>query len=125
MLQDFDAIEGHIGTKKKFRIAALVRCGVICGVCNAKECRDKSGIEIECVECGGVGCNECRNGHVELSGCPKEIAGEIVPALSFIDRLEKGMPPVAGGTLDQSAWFINAADYFGSEVSRVKAELIK
>jgi hypothetical protein len=34
----------------------------------------------------------------------------------------KGLPPVAGGVLDQSAWFINASRFLESEEAAIKAE---
>ena len=38
------------------------------------------------------------------------------------DLFDKGMPPVAGGALDQSAWFLDAVGIFRHDEAQVKAE---
>ena len=38
------------------------------------------------------------------------------------DLFYKGLPPVAGGSLDQSAWFLDAVGIFRYDESQVKAE---
>jgi hypothetical protein len=38
-----------------------------------------------------------------------------VPAIELIDLFEKGLPPVSGGVLNQSASFLNAAKYFDQQ----------
>lgn len=38
--------------------------------------------------------------------------------------LEKGLPPVQGGVLDQDAWFISAATFASNEGELIKAELL-
>jgi hypothetical protein len=35
--------------------------------------------------------------------------------VQLIDLFEKGLPPIAGGTLDQSVWFLEAVKVLGSE----------
>jgi len=45
--------------------------------------------------------------------------------IQLIDFFEKGHPPVTGGTLNQTAWFINAATALKSEDNRVLNELTK
>jgi hypothetical protein len=46
----------------------------------------------------------------------------MIDAIDVIDLFEKGLPPVAGGVLDQSAAFINAAKFFHNEKQLAKAE---
>lgn len=36
----------------------------------------------------------------------------------------KGMPPVSGGTLEQSNWFMQAATFFWNEETRIENEKI-
>jgi hypothetical protein len=43
----------------------------------------------------------------------------------MIDMLEKGIPPIAGGTLDQAVWFIEASKILTAEESRILAESYK
>jgi len=40
----------------------------------------------------------------------------------MIELFEKGLPPVSGGVLDQSASFIEAAKYYANEDQLAKAE---
>jgi len=42
--------------------------------------------------------------------------------IDMIEMLNKGMPPVAGGMLDQSAWFIRAARCLEHQENLIKAE---
>jgi hypothetical protein len=39
------------------------------------------------------------------------------------DLYEKGLPPVSGGSLDQSAYFVEACAFWWAETSRLKREL--
>lgn len=38
----------------------------------------------------------------------------MIDAANLIDLFNKGMPPVAGGSLDQTAWFIEAVQILGA-----------
>jgi hypothetical protein len=60
-----------------------------------------------------------------LTTCPQQYIGDVVDALQLSDLFFKGIPPVAGGALDQSAWFIQAARTMKLEDARVKEELQK
>ena len=79
-------------------------------------------IEIECPTCSGAGCEECSDGIFNLEGCPNSYCSDMVTAIDLIDCYHKGMAPVGGGTLDQSAWFLRAARFLRSEESAIKAE---
>ncbi len=46
----------------------------------------------------------------------------MAPAIELMDLYAKGLPPVAGGTLDQAAWFIRAARYSEHQENLIKAE---
>jgi hypothetical protein len=46
----------------------------------------------------------------------------MIPAINLIDLFGKGVLPVAGGALDQSAWFLEAASVMGHEDAAMKAE---
>jgi hypothetical protein len=35
--------------------------------------------------------------------------------VQLIDLFEKGLPPIAGGTLDQSVWFLEAVKVLSNE----------
>lgn len=42
--------------------------------------------------------------------------------MQLIDYIEKGTWPVAGGLLDQSAWLVDAVEYFRRELLEAKNE---
>ena len=55
-----------------------------------------------CRDCGDTGC-------FDLTTCPLEyVGGSLLEVLDFVELFERGLPPVAGGVLDQSRWFIEA-----------------
>jgi len=80
---------------------------------------DAQPIDIECPECSGVGCHRCHgqpvNGFLRIDGCPNIACHEIAPAAELIDWVKQGHWPIAGGVLDQSAWFVEAARYLKNE----------
>ena len=41
------------------------------------------------------------------------------------DLMKQGLPPVAGGVLDQSAWFVSVYEAFRSEEAKAEAEVYK
>jgi len=45
-----------------------------------------------------------------------------VSSLDLFDLFNKGLPPIAGGVLDQSIGFIEAAQFFESEEGKVRNE---
>ncbi len=104
----------------------MIRRGRLCRYCTRTECKSKgsleSPIEIECSECDGQGCEHCNAGFVSIDGCPSEMCREVSMAVRLFGLFDKGMPPVAGGALDQSAWFLDAATVFKSEDATIKAE---
>ena len=79
-------------------------------------------ISIECVKCNGAGCDQCTDGYMEIIGCPQVECASVVDAVQLIDLFRKGLPPVSGGALDQSVWFLDAARILEHEESKLKAE---
>jgi len=63
---------------------------------------------MDCPQCNGCGCDECKNGIVIVEGCPQDYCRSIAKVATLGDWIDKGLPPVAGGSLDQSAWFMEA-----------------
>lgn len=102
----------------------MIRRGLLCRSCTASKCMDQGeDIEIECPACDGAGCEECSEaGHFVVDGCLNQYCRQIVPAVELIDLYHQGLPPIAGGSLDQAAWFIEAARWLKSEENRIKAE---
>jgi hypothetical protein len=46
-----------------------------------------------------------------ITGCPRELVRAIWPVVDAALLLKRGLPPVAGGSLDQSASFLTAANF--------------
>lgn len=107
----------------------MIRYGMLCSSCRGScknEGIDSQPIEIECPECDGHadGCDHCREGFVQIQGCPQKFCSDVVEAVQLFDLYEKGLPPIAGGALDQSAWFIDAFSRFRYEEAAIKVERI-
>ena len=66
---------------------------------------------MECVDCGGKDCRHCGGTEVEeITCCPLDlITADVWELIRFAELYEKGLPPVAGGALDQAKIFIEAA----------------
>ncbi len=77
---------------------------------------------MECPACDGEGCEECDDGQYKVIGCPNAYCREVIPAVNMVDLFEKGLPPIAGGVLDQAAWFIDCVRVFANEESLARAE---
>lgn len=104
----------------------MIRQGKLCRHCTVKQCKDKGTaaepIEIECPTCNGQGCEHCNEGYIRIDGCPNQQCGDIAFVVKLADLFDKGMPPVQGGALDQSAWFLDAVAILRNDEAAVKAE---
>jgi len=80
---------------------------------------------VACPVCEERGCPECGGrGTFELASCPAEFAGDDAwEVLEAAEAAAKGLPPVAGGLLDQAAAFSEAARFVWAEQRRHRAEL--
>ena len=105
-------------------MAALIRGGMLCRSCTRGKCRnistDQEPIGIECPDCEGEGCEHCTDGEFRIEGCPNSFCSSIVTTLDVIDMWSKGMPPIDGGVLDQSASFVRAVHWFEAEERKVR-----
>ena len=71
----------------------------------------------ECNGCGG-------RGTIELTACPQqELDVELVEVLRLAAMYKKGLPPVAGGALDQSRWFVEACEFLWTQQAYLKRKL--
>ena len=100
----------------------------MCRYCTSSKCKNLSTpedrAEIQCPSCNGLGCKECDDGYFEIDGCPNTYCSGTIDAIDLFDLFEKGLPPVTGGVLDQSASFISGSQYFGNEERRVRNERV-
>jgi len=100
----------------------LIRGGLLCKSCG-KTCQDNEGIEIDCPACNGKGCDNCKHGRFELSGCPKKlIDSNTMQTLEFAEWIEKGHLPSEGGVLSQSASLMAHCKAYINETNRIEAE---
>lgn len=78
-----------------------------------------------CVKCGEVGCDECNDtGQIDIVDCPMEIiTNDVWEIIEYAELYKKGLPPVAGGALDQAYSFIQACRYIFSIENYVKRKL--
>jgi hypothetical protein len=83
---------------------------------------DETPAEIECPACGGDGCKECDNGYFKITQCPQQFIGQdLLSDIQVITASEHHLP-VAGGLLDQSAWWFELRETLRREENRVKDE---
>lgn len=99
---------------------------MLCRSCTSGNCKDlgtkEQPIDIECPQCNGEGCDQCVDGVFKLDGCPNKFCSSVVNAIDLIELFAKGLAPITGGVLDQSAKFIHAARFFDNEERRIKNE---
>lgn len=105
----------------------LIQFGKLCEDCRngcSTEQLECERAEILCCGCSGKGCRHCNHrGQVELPRCPKQYVGrDVSEALFYADLWKKGMPPNAGGVLDQMNWLVEASAFIWSEQADLKAE---
>lgn len=108
----------------------MIRTGKLGGCGRGCQCVGKKGqrITIECHECdgdgmiGGKDCEVCGGiGEIELKRCAVVETADIVDLVTCLELfLDNGLPPVAGGVLDQAAWFVAAAKYYDIQRARLR-----
>mgnify|MGYP007100053344 CR=1 FL=1 len=75
---------------------------------------------IDCPSCDGYGCEHCSDGRIEI-GCPRKETNGMRTLCEAIDLFHSGLAPVAGGSLDQSITFIEAARELKQNEEAIKA----
>lgn len=100
----------------------MIRCGQLCKTCTQTHCAEiDEQIQIQCPICEGTGCEACNGGHFPLQGCPQTFVRPMVAAIRLSDTFTKNqLPPVAGGSLDQSASFLSFVEQLEHEESRAR-----
>jgi hypothetical protein len=105
----------------------MIRQGLLCRNCTVAKCSDKGTddepISIDCPTCNRKGCDHCDDvGFISILGCPNVQCGDVSYVARLADLFEKGMPPIAGGALDQSAWFLDAVSFLRSDEAQLRAK---
>ena len=82
-------------------------------------------VMLDCPACGGSGCDQCdASGRFELAECPRLfVTPDVWDGVECAGLYEKGLPPVAGGSLDQSRIFVEAARLIWADQAYWKAKL--
>lgn len=78
---------------------------------------------MECFVCNETGCSECNGtGEIIVADCPlKIIPRETWDVIELAGLYEKGLPPIAGGSLDQMRAFVAAFRIITAEKARCKS----
>jgi hypothetical protein len=78
---------------------------------------------IECVNCGGLGCESCEGGRIIIDRCPQEMVGsQMQSAINLVGFAERNLFPEAGGALDQSQYFLNLFSIMQTEIQKIQQE---
>lgn len=104
----------------------LLEFGQVAKGCRTKcQCSEYELDDIQCPVCEGECCDYCdKKGRIYLRECPRlMLDNEMLELQHAAGLYEKGLPPVAGGTRDQSRWFTEATRYYWAEQSVWKAKL--
>jgi hypothetical protein len=81
---------------------------------------------VACPVCDDVGCIECdKRGRFEITECYQRYCQGIADAIRLADLFKKGLAPIAGGVLDQAAWFVDFAEQQMIEDSKALSESMK
>ena len=102
----------------------MLRNAGLCRDCK-KECveiKADTTILIQCPSCDGCGCEHCTNGEITITECPNKTCEDLIPAIELSDFFHDKQMPIAGGVLDQSAWFLNFARRLKYEDAAVKSQ---
>lgn len=111
----------------------MFRFGQLCKDCPGPiKCKDMPSEalpwNIRCVRCEGQnsdGCPECGgSGQIKITDCPEKlITPDIWEAIEMTEFWEKGLPPVAGGVLEQTHIFVCMARIIMAEKNYWKNKL--
>lgn len=83
---------------------------------------EKFPAEVQCPNCEGDGCTECDEGYFKFTECPSRFIGaDLIADIQVVTASEQHLP-VAGGLLDQSAWWFELRQLLKSEENRVQDE---
>lgn len=105
----------------------MIRCGKLCNACGATCGKDykTSLIVMDCPICDGKGgdCQQCVNGRVHIDRCPREYVGEgMTDAINMATMSGNGDWPVAGGIVDQAAWFVGLKHALDNQIAKIENE---
>ena len=84
-------------------------------------------LELQCVYCAGLGCDQCENGYTKVTRCPRmEVGSKISRQIRLVSHaMQDKLLPDAGGINDQDAKFVHLWQAFASDVNMIEKEEAK
>ncbi|MEM9414819.1 MAG: hypothetical protein AAGA29_04990 [Planctomycetota bacterium] len=78
---------------------------------------EREPLRVKCPGCNAKGCGYCgdRGDFAVTKPIPEVVPARLFRLIEMVEMFEHGAMPVAGGSLDQSAWFVTAATFISSE----------
>ena len=95
----------------------------LCSRCRTGKCLDQN-CEIECPLCLGVGCEHCTDGRFAVD-CPKAFVADLAGEINIASLASNGLFPAAGGSLDQTNWFLECWTALENDRNMIQSEKIK
>lgn len=74
-----------------------------------------------CPICDGRGCDACDGGDFQ-PGCPHLFVNDVLDVVEMAAMSAEGMLPIAGGIVDQSAWFMRFRALLATEANHILEE---
>lgn len=72
--------------------------------------------------CAGTGCEHCEDGYFTVTECPSRYIGQdLIDDIRIVAASDHHLP-VAGGLLDQSAWWFSLRSLLQAEEQQVRDE---
>lgn len=74
--------------------------------------------------CEGDGCTDCvQSGRFSVTECPyRQLDETVLEALTIADCWNRGMPPAAGGYVDQTCSIVEACRFINRDRNRWRAQ---
>jgi len=104
----------------------MIRCGKLCKGCGSG-CNkpDDVAYMVACPFCDDAGCDRCGDRGSFSVECPRRYVGDLARFINLAGMCNDGLLPVAGGLLDQSAWFVELHQRLNGEQNRIESESLK
>lgn len=79
---------------------------------------------MQCPVCSGGGCSACEgSGRFSVTECPRKLVPhEAWEMIEAADMTRRGLPPVAGGSLDQTQTFLDACRFIWADESVYRSQ---